>query len=186
MKSTASQQIYEQIADIVADLHNKYLADIDDYGKISKMEADENNYDRIDYQLNSKFSDVLGYSDVSGHTFESLVEEIKGYEHGEEIIAKHLRYAEQERRYNVRQDFEKAFEDKKLTNGKPLPSVLDFSLYSQDIKQLAELYKEGKHQEDILFLLEDLNFHSEYSDFENGNLDKYINGENPKEEIEMQ
>lgn len=56
--------------------------------------------------------------------------------------------------------------------------ALDFGLSKNDIKELAIIHKEeaegSKLQDVIEVLLEELNFHSECSDFASGNYDEYL------------
>ncbi|MDU2155957.1 MAG: SNF2-related protein [Clostridium sp.] len=55
-----------------------------------------------------------------------------------------------------------------------LSSAIGYGFSDEDIKELAQLHKEGFEQEKIEDLLEDCNFHAEQQDFINKAYDKYI------------
>ena len=78
----------------------------------------------------------------------------------------------------------KAALDKVVKKGSEFYSIadiccaLDFGLSKNDIKELAIIHKEeakGSKLRDVIeVLLEELNFHSECSDFDSGNYDEYL------------
>lgn len=78
----------------------------------------------------------------------------------------------------------KATLDKVVKEGSEFYSIanicraLDFGLSKNDIKELATIHKEeanGSKLRDVIeVLLEELNFHSECSDFTSGNYDEYL------------
>ncbi len=59
--------------------------------------------------------------------------------------------------------------------GFKLSGAIEWSISNKELKQLAILYRDdAAYRTKILDLLEDCNFHTEYSDFENGDYEKYI------------
>ena len=71
----------------------------------------------------------------------------------------------------IRIDFDKALSN--VEYGSSLSWDLSYGFSKYDIGELALLYSEGKHQEKILDLLTDCNFHTEAEDFRNGLAWKY-------------
>lgn len=72
----------------------------------------------------------------------------------------------------IRNDWNKAFES--VEEGVQLSGPIGFGFSDSDIKELALLHKANKHRVKIEDLLTDCNFHTECSDFSDGNYDKYI------------
>lgn len=59
----------------------------------------------------------------------------------------------------------------KLSTGR-LSAKIDYSMSKEDIETLAELYQEGYKQQEILDVLEDINYHTEYAYFADENWDE--------------
>lgn len=87
----------------------------------------------------------------------------------------------------VQSDWEKAIDDVKEYRGEEykgiynvsyIASVMDFALLEDNLSQLARIYKDApegsKRRAVIEQLLEDINYHTENSDFSSGNYEKYI------------
>ena len=94
----------------------------------------------------------------------------------------------------VQSDWEKAIDDVKEYRGEEykgiynvgyIASVMDFALSEGNLSQLALIYKDapegGKRRAVIEQLLEDINYHTENSDFSSGNYEKYIIEDNKGE-----
>lgn len=87
----------------------------------------------------------------------------------------------------VQSDWGKAIDDVKEYRGKEykgiynvgdIAFIMDFSLSEYNLIQLARIYKDApedsKRRAVIEQLLEDINYHTENSDFSSGNYEKYI------------
>ena len=85
----------------------------------------------------------------------------------------------------IRSDFARAFN--LVEHGYELSGILEYGFSDEDICNLAMLYKNdirNNYRNKILELLEDCNFHTEYSDFVEGIYDKYIKEYNePEQEL---
>ena len=82
----------------------------------------------------------------------------------------------------VRSDFKKYLTEEK--EGNYLSSIIGYGFYKDDIKNLAIIHRDGDDElkAKVEDLLESCNFHTEYTDFQNGNYNDYI--EEQEEQIE--
>lgn len=101
-----------------------------------------------------------------------ILDTIKQSEYGEEILAKHISMQAIRENVNLRSDFATALRNVK--HGSDLSSDLSYSLSKLDLKQLATLHKAKKFRRKIEDLLTDCNFHSDCSQFINGNYEEYM------------
>lgn len=77
------------------------------------------------------------------------------------------------REQEIRDDFAKAFDQ--VENGADLSGQLGFGFSDQDLANLAKLHRDQpKYRQKIYDLLEDCNFHTANSDFEEGRYDEYL------------
>ncbi len=85
----------------------------------------------------------------------------------------------------IRSDFAGALN--LVEHGYELSGILEYGFSDEDICNLAMIYKNdmrNDYRNKILELLEDCNFHTECSDFLEGNYDKYIKECNePEQEL---
>lgn len=73
---------------------------------------------------------------------------------------------------DIRKDWAGALRNVK--RGTQLSSKIDYAFSEEDISELAKLHKKNHFRKKIEALLEDCNFHTEYSDFSSGIYDRYI------------
>ena len=73
---------------------------------------------------------------------------------------------------DIRKDWAGALRNVK--KGTQLSSKIDYAFSEKDISELAKLHKKNHFRKKIEDLLEDCNFHTEYSDFSSGIYDNYI------------
>ena len=120
-------------------------------------------------------------SDIRGLLLDGTVEDTKVFLDmiqtspcAETILSEYVHFDSIEEDVKIRRDFKTALEN--VENGSDLSLPLGFGFMNEDIKNLAQLHRDGSDEikEKIEDLLEDCNFHRECEDFANGNYSQYI------------